>query len=431
MSFARIEQIANAILYEGYMLYPYRGSSLKNQERWTFGVLLPRAYSQAHGGSEAWSLHCECLFFGGPSSRVELTLRFLHPISCTTQSLGLPADGSSPIVSTPPGDDRRPTVWQEAIPYEAFMGPWDVEALEKQPTRHAFAFGPHQVREEIGAEAGGIQSIRVKDEERIDGVVEVRATCVAPGVYKLMTDVSNLSTLEREATASREKALLRSLVSTHALLALEQGEFISLSNPPPHLHSEAQDCHNVGLWPILVGDPTDRNTVLCSPIILEDHPQIAPESPGDLFDATEIDEILTLRVLTLTDTEREEAATDPRVAALLARTHSLTEDRVAQLHGALRATSRTDPPRSLDRQFQAKPGDRVRLLPQGRADILDLALAGQAATIVSVEEDYEGQRYVTVTIDADPGKDLGQEGRPGHRFFFRPEEIEPIVEPAP
>src|SRR6185312_7101888 len=72
-----------------------------------------------------------------------------------------------------------------------------------------------------------------------------------------------------------------------------------------------------------------------------------------------------------------------------------------------------------------KAGDRVRLWPLGDADIFDLALKGKAATVASIEQDLEGRIYVAVTIDDDPGRDLGAEGKPGHRFFFRPEEVEP------
>ena len=133
---------------------------------------------------------------------------------------------------------------------------------------------------------------------------------------------------------------------------------------------------------------------------------MAPESPGDFFDGTEIDEMLALRIQTLTDAEkRQMAAGDPRTRALLDRVEGLTGPGLARLHGAVR-----DP----------RPGDRVRLRPSGRADAFDLLLAGKAATVASVETDFEGRSYVTVTVDDDPGRDPGAIGMPGHRFFFRP-----------
>jgi len=76
------------------------------------------------------------------------------------------------------------------------------------------------------------------------------------------------------------------------------------------------------------------------------------------------------------------------------------------------------------------PGDRVRLKPRPGADILDLVLAGKTATIGSIEQDFEGQIQLAVTIDDDPGRDFGERRQPGHRFFFRLDEVEPLAEPS-
>ena len=75
---------------------------------------------------------------------------------------------------------------------------------------------------------------------------------------------------------------------------------------------------------------------------------------------------------------------------------------------------------------EVRAGDHVRLRPAGRADIMDLALAGRAATVEAIEQDFEGRVYLAVTVDDDPGKDFGALRQPGHRFFFRPEEVEPL-----
>ena len=92
-----------------------------------------------------------------------------------------------------------------------------------------------------------------------------------------------------------------------------------------------------GRWPVLVGDPGGSDTVRASPIILEEHAQVAPESSGDLFDATEIDEILSLRILALTDDEKAEMrAADERTRALLDRTEALTGDDLLRMHGTIR-----------------------------------------------------------------------------------------------
>src|SRR3954454_17507673 len=123
---------------------------------------------------------------------------------------------------------------------------------------------------------------------------------------------------------TREEALLRSFVSTHTLLGVRGGEFVSLIDPPLPWRDAAAGCRNVGTWPVLVGEEGQKDAMLSSPIILYDYPLVAPESPGDLFDCTEIDEILTLRILTLTEEERREmSAVDGRARALLERTEAL------------------------------------------------------------------------------------------------------------
>ena len=77
----------------------------------------------------------------------------------------------------------------------------------------------------------------------------------------------------------------------------------------------------------------------------------------------------------------------------------------------------------LERTESLGIGATVRLHPSCRADILDLALAGKAATVRGVERDYEGRTYIAVTLNDDPGQDLGAFG---HRFFMRPDEVEPL-----
>ena len=135
----------------------------------------------------------------------------------------------------------------------------------------------------------------------------------------------------------RDEGLLRSLVSTHTILGLRAGEFVSLLDPPDPWRDLAAGCRNEGTWPVLVGENGAKDTMLSSPIILYDYPQVAPESPGDLFDSTEIDEILTLRILTLTDEEKQTmAAVDERARALLHRTESLAGEQLLGLHGTVR-----------------------------------------------------------------------------------------------
>jgi hypothetical protein len=128
-------------------------------------------------------------------------------------------------------------------------------------------------------------------------------------------------------------------VSAHTILTVAGGEFASLLDPPDALRLEAAACQNVRTWPVMAGDPDRRDTMLSSPIIIYDYPALAPESPGDLFDATEIDEILSLRILTMTeDEQREMSRADEHARLLLERTRSLGADDFMKMHGAMRPT---------------------------------------------------------------------------------------------
>jgi hypothetical protein len=318
------EKIARAALYEGYLLYPYRLSALKNRQRWTFGVVPP-------GGSTG----LECLLEGSPETRLSVKLKFLQETKDSIEERELVLENIAPA-----GVSRR-----------------------------NFAFAP------------------------LEGDLEIAAQPQEDALVKLSLRIGNRSATED------------SLLSCHLLLGAENGAFVSSTDP------RAARCAHRGLWPILAGAAPARDLVLAAPLILPDHPAVAPESPGDLFDGTEIDEILTLRILTLSELEKEEIRRgDSRARRLLERTEALPPGEILALHGAGRCAFRS--------------GDRVRLRPKGRADILDLALEGKEATVVAVEEDFDGRLHVAVTVADDPGSDLGKAGFPGHRFFFRPEEVE-------
>ncbi len=80
MNAALVDGVVRAVLYEGYMLYPYRPSAVKNRQRFNFGVVYPRAYSEAQGGTDAWTMQTECLVLGSANTRCEVCVRFLRMI---------------------------------------------------------------------------------------------------------------------------------------------------------------------------------------------------------------------------------------------------------------------------------------------------------------------------------------------------------------
>lgn len=390
MDLSLIDKITAAVLYEGYLLYPYRRSSVKNRQRWTLGGLYPQAFGGAPGASDAWSMQTECLLCGPDRASVEVRVRFLHLIERV--------------------DEASPDPWQEAIERDVAAPSLRLGDLVGRPREIAFVFPAHR---EV---SGGV----ARRQEAIEGGLTISAERAGEGLFRVSIGVRNLTPFDAAGPyrARREAATLRSLASAHTLIGARGGSLVSLLEPPEALRDAAAACRNVGTWPVLVGEPGERGAMLSSPIILYDYPRVAAESAGDLFDATEIEELLTLRILTLTDDEKEEmCAADARARALLERTEALSEADLARLHGALRS------PRPAARGALT-PGVRVRLRPSGRADIFDLALAGKEATIASIEQDFEDRIFLTVTVDDDPGKDLGAEGKPGHRFYFRPEEVE-------
>jgi hypothetical protein len=236
----------------------------------------------------------------------------------------------------------------------------------------------------------------------------------------------------------RDDVMRRSLVAVHLLMAIDGGRFVSMLDPPEFARFAVSTCVNNGAFPVLVSD----DVVLSSPIILYDFPAVAPESTGDMFDATEIDEILALRVLTLTDDEKREArATDPRSAAIVDRCDQMGPDAFETLHGTFRSLRQPgsdqaqawwDP--AVDAEFDpwtdtvaigSSPvgtGTRVRLRPSRRADAQDLFLAGRSATVAGVFHDVDGAVHVAVVLDGDPAADLHQ--WQGRYLYFHPDEIE-------
>ncbi len=301
MSAQAVRQIADAVLYEGYMLYPYRPSNVKNRQRWTFGGLYPEACAEANG--DRTSLHAELLLKAAEDPAIEIRVRFLHLLAETR--------------------DGRP--YQLAMEREVILRNPTAEASRE---RFSFPASEH------------VEGDLTRRQEQIDGFVEAVCAPVQTGLYKVTLRVVNTTEFHGWMDTSRDEASMRALVTTHTILHAPGAEFVSLTNPPEPLRDAASLCVNQGVWPVLAGDPGTAEWMLVSPIILYDYPEIAPESPGDLFDGTEIDEILTLRILTMTDQEKEEMRhSDPHLRDLLERTESLSPEQLWKLHGVLRNPS--------------------------------------------------------------------------------------------
>ena len=345
MNLTTVDKIAKAVLYEGYMLYPYRPSSVKNQQRWNFGVLSPRSYSEAQNGAEAWSMQTECLIEGSSTTAVEIRVRFLQLVARSVGELVHPVRELSPgeipefrPVSRFEAAGRVYQPWQEAIEREVILPVYHLETPGNGLVSIDFGFPAEKQFEFLRSDGGEIVGVIVRERSPLRGTIEVTGNKVEDGVFKVGVRILNTTPFENAAQpASRDAALLSALVSTHTVLGVEGGSFVSLLAPLESLSALAADCKNVGTWPVLVGEEGETDTLLSSPIILYDYPQIAPESAGDLFDGTEIDEILSLRIMTLTDDEkREMSQSDERACQMLERIESMPVEQLMKMHGVLR-----------------------------------------------------------------------------------------------
>jgi hypothetical protein len=447
-----VEAIVKAVLYEGYMLYPYRPSSVKNRQRWTFGGVYPRDCA-ARDQSLRATMQTECLLKGNSDTVVEIRVRFLHLLKREVGRLDPPlvefSTKQEPTFTVIPHltvGNKRFHAWEEAVERTVMAGPLTLNELIGARVLVPFRFAGQRELEPLRAPDETIPGVLIRSAMAVEGALTISAKEIAPSVFKLTVGIENVTPVEQPAELGQDGPQQRAFASTHTILRIESGEFISLLDPPDSLADAARQCDNQGTWPVMAGEEGTRDIVLSSPIILYDYPQIAPESPGDLFDATEIDEILTLRILAMTDDEkRDMAAVDPRSRALLERTEALTAADLARLHGTLRdprlgtnsnGASDADPWRAIDAKPQLaflrahgtdlRVGDRVRLNPKAGADIMDVVLKDEIAVIEAIERDFEDKVHVAVVLENDPGREFGLDRMPGHRFFFSPDEIEAV-----
>jgi hydrogenase maturation protease len=341
MSLEQVREIANAVLYEGYLLYPYRQSAIKNRQRWTYGVVYPREYSEANSGIEPWEMQTECLVVGTESSSLDVHVRFLHLLLRTVEK---PEIASSPYSSA-----SNTTEWSLA---NHFADEPREEGIEREVTAlnltlnelvdHAYTIDftfPDKSMVDIANESPVTPPVKIiRKQHPLEGTVSIAAKRLDTGLFKLTVRIENKTPGTSTITNHRNTIMLHSCISTHTIVQVKQGTFVSLLDPPEELRKAVKECVNTHTWPVLVGNEGDHDSVLSSPIILYDYPQIAPESPGSLFDGTEIDEILTLRIMTLTDEEKAAMRQeDRRVQEILERTENLTPEEFMKLHGTIRS----------------------------------------------------------------------------------------------
>jgi hydrogenase maturation protease len=332
-----VARIADAVLYEGYLLWPYRKSAMKNQRRWTFGGVYPQGHSAVHPDDPS-VMQTECLVEGGGDCRLEIRVRFLHVVQ---RDLARISGGDLERVAELAVDEHRHVAWEEATERELVasgLALRDLRCRHERPVQIPGGSSEEELRDSIGVRAGAF----LRSWRALSGKVTIAASALGPDLHRVTVRISNDTPF---GAGDREEALRQAFCSTHTVLTVQDGAMVSLTDPPDGLRAEAERCENLGTWPVLVGHEGERHTMLSSPIILPDYPEVAAESPGDTFDAAEIDQLLRLSILSLTDEERQEMrAADPKAREILERTESLSQEELMKLHGSIREM--TSPPPS-------------------------------------------------------------------------------------
>jgi hypothetical protein len=437
----RARTIADAVLYEGYLLYPYRASSGKNQSRWQFGVLGPPGAAEAAFGEDD-TLSAQFLIDG--DATITLVLRFLHLQRRTVEKRT--GDGIFEPVDELTGAGSSWLSWDEAVETEQTFGPLDIGDGGQSWTFQVAAPAASAVEEVDGGRL-------VRSRRNVHGRLTV--TSDPPegtrGPRRITTVVRNTTAvtgeLGQDSAAAKDRAIAASMIGTHLIVEVSDGHLVSLLDPPKSAAAAVAGCHQHRCFPVLAGPPGDDALLLISPIILYDHPEIAEQSEGALYDSTEIDEILTLRVMTMTDEEKAQArATDPLAARIIDRCDSMTPEAMQRLHGVLRDPHaglipeipegvgwwdpvadnavRPELDAVLVNGIRVARGSKVRLRPSRRADAQDIFFAGKVATVTSVHETVDGDQQVGVTVDEDPAADLHDWY--GRYLYFAPDEVEPL-----
>ncbi|UNS99875.1 hypothetical protein MMF93_28040 [Streptomyces tubbatahanensis] len=487
-AFAQVRAVADAICYEGYLLYPYRRSSPKNRVRWQFGILAPRAWVEADGpvppsvagAAESWRQHTACLVEADPGALLRVRVRYLQVqgkrVERRVRTRGGGGEDAWEAVESADLGGELHLSFDEAVEHETDI---EVELADLIAGERTFPVGapggtkttePAGAGALAGADGEALRVVRYRRPLAARTTLSAHPLADRPGAHRLSVRTENTDDTVPAGTP-RDEALRHSLIATHTLLGGEGVAYVSLIDPPAWAAAHTDTCRNLHTFPVLAGEEGTRRMMLSSPILLSDHPQVAPESPGDLHDAAEIDEILSLRTFLLTDEEKREArATDARAAAILDQVENMPREVFARLHGAIRSlepagdsSARTSaattpaaaepppdgngpgPARATTPWWQeggdegispstdsvlvagvpVRRGHRVVLRPRARgADAHDIFLAGRTAQIAGVFHDVDGSVHLAVTLDDDPAAEVN--AWYGRYFYFRTDEVHPL-----
>ncbi len=377
--------LVDSLLYEGYALYPYTPGATKNATPTPFGIVYPPAYA-VDSAVTFDHLRLDCVLETADDALLTGTALFLQP------------------------SGKR----HQGVPRKLEIGPVAVSKL---------AAGQG---EEFNYSAEGAEA------PDLDGRVRLRAVALEDGRWRVRMCVHNTTAVEIPPDGmDRSQALLASMISTHVVVESSAGQFVSPLERDGEAGAAVAGCESVNTFPVLASPRDDA--ILGAAIVLPDHPKLAPESLGNLFDNTEIEEALLLHVHALSEDEREEISRqDPAVAEMVERAAATTPEQIMDLHGRLELK---DPepghpnPGELEVEVDRgviRKGGRVILRPKpnGR-DLYDTLLAGRTATVERIYYDYDDEIHVGVTVDGDASQELFRET--GRYIFFKGHEVEPVA----
>ena len=289
MTFEIAEKVADAVLYEGYVLLPHRASATENRLRWQFDLVTPRGYSE-NEGSEPWTMQTECLVEAYDGAVLDIRVRFLQAQARTVEEIVHANGDEFRGVATLDVNGQSFATRGEGI--EDHLGLFGLAVADIVAAERTFALQVPAGREVelLRDHAGRVAGRVIRERWPISAVVRVSGVSLG-GVTRVRVRIENVTPWTSSAAVARDVAMRRSLIGAHTLLGVRNGAFVSLLEPPEWAKAAAASCTNEHTWPVLVGVDGARDVMLSSPIILYDYPAIAPESAGDHCDAAEIDEI--------------------------------------------------------------------------------------------------------------------------------------------
>jgi hypothetical protein len=375
-----LEALVESLLWEGYALYPYTPTATKNATPTPFGIAYPPGYAEQLASTYD-HLEMRVVLRAPADAVLSAEVRLLAPV----------------------GERHQARAERLTLP-GAMVGALAHRTAERET------------------------SVRGPGEPALQARLSLSAVELGPGEYEVAFRVGNETVVS--SGLDRKRALQRSLLSVHPILRVAGGTFVSALDWP---------CGSVNTFPVLA--LPDDTAVVGAAIVLPDHPQIAPESRGGLFDSTEIEEALLLHVQVLSDSERAEIERhDPAVREMIARAAAATPEDILALHGrvTVRDPETTEPPsepadlpdpRAGEESAEVDGvrftrGGKLVIHPPADADIQARMLDGRRATLERLYTDYDGRVHLGVTIDDDPGQELMRET--GRYLYFFPQEVEVI-----